>query len=577
MRNEIDFRRLIISAVLIGTLVFVVLPSVNAAVIMLSKNTVPPDAVYFVGDTVFYELQVSNPDPTYGCTVDIYDILPNGTWLMLANDLYLNSFGSLGDSWTTNLSMVINEEDVVNGSVINTLYVVGENGIGEPIEGWSVIGSPVASYPPEFAFAWEPVDCLNLSFSGWASDPANITNHTWDFGDSSTLGPIPGAPGTVYHFYPLCGYRLVKLSGYDNEGAYNETTEVVYVPCGPIAIVMISPSCFEPNGTLITFDGSYSYADYSPLCYNWMFSDGVSGSSDDQAITTRGVNNTIAASLTVVDDWGCMSIHTVQIDLCPYTHTDVGATVDIELSDPSDLEPYLPPETNLSNSIVITVNVTDDTLENSTDDAYTDITINVGELLDVATCEVYKEGSGFLPEVGDVKTLPTVKPPGEAKFARDEANNSIIVRLYVGDPLLAVVPSSAEDVFDTEEGTYPSISGTHNGTITPSCNISVNRLYTYPCPGTGGHTEYVKIRNSTGWNVTSTWNGYVGDWRNITFNESFVLYENETYNYTLKTGSYPQIIHESPFNATGGTIRCTSFEDANEEVHTDWIPAIRLE
>jgi hypothetical protein len=73
------------------------------------------------------------------------------------------------------------------------------------------------------------------------------------------------------------------------------------------------------------------------------------------------------------------------------------------------------------------------------------------------------------------------------------------------------------------------------------------------------------------------WNGYTGDWHNITFNETFVLYENKTYNYTIKTGSYPQMIHESPFDATGGTITCTNFTDANGVVYYDWIPAIRLE
>jgi hypothetical protein len=40
---------------------------------------------------------------------------------------------------------------------------------------------------------------------------------------------------------------------------------------------------------------------------------------------------------------------------------------------------------------------------------------------------------------------------------------------------------------------------------------------------------------------------------------------------------YPQIIHEPSWNAIGGVITCTAFEDANGNVHTDWIPAIRLE
>ena len=142
--------------------------------------------------------------------------------------------------------------------------------------------------------------------------------------------------------------------------------------------------------------------------------------------------------------------------LSPYTHTDVGVTVDVELSEPSEIDPLLPPSTDISNAIVINVNVIDDTPENPNDDAYTDITINAGEL-DVETCEVYKEGVGFLPEVGDVATLPTID--GNASFSRDVANNSVIVRLYVGDPLLGIIPSlSALPVhnLDTDED-FPTI------------------------------------------------------------------------------------------------------------------------
>ena len=257
-------------------------------------------------------------------------------------------------------------------------------------------------------------------------------------------------------------------------------------------------------------------------------------------------------------------------------HTDVGVTVEVEVANATDIAPYLPPDTDLSNATIIRVNVTDDTPENATDDAYTDISLNVCAL-GVETCQVFKAGYGFLLEVEDVTTLPTVKPPGVAKFARDMANNTVIVRLYAGDPLLAVVPPlSEEKIFDTGKGDYPSIAGTHNGTIMPSYNITVSKLYTYPCAGTGGHAEYANIYNDS-WSVeTLPWNGYTGDWHNLSFTESFMLYENETYNYTIKTGSYPQIIHETPFNATGGKITCDKFTDANGRVHYDWIPAIRL-
>ena len=131
--------------------------------------------------------------------------------------------------------------------------------------------------------------------------------------------------------------------------------------------------------------------------------------------------------------------------------------------------------------------------------------------------------------------------------------------------------------FDTGNGTYPSIMGAHNGTITPNKYITVNKMYTYPCSGTGGHSEYVRIWNSSGWNVTARWDGYRGDWHNITFNDSFTLQAGIEYNYTIKTGSYPQIIHKKEFNATGGTITCSEFIDANGKKYNDWIPAIRLE
>ena len=143
-----------------------------------------------------------------------------------------------------------------------------------------------------------------------------------------------------------------------------------------------------------------------------------------------------------------------------------------------------------------------------------------------------------------------------------------------GDWLPLVAPAFV--IFDTGKGTYPAIPGTHNGTITPFYDITVSKLYTYPCAGTGGHTEYVKLWNSTDWTVTATWVGYNGDWHNLSFNNTCMLYANATYNYTIHTGSYPQIIHEQSWNATGGVITCEEFVDTNGKRHDGWIPAIRL-
>ncbi len=132
-------------------------------------------------------------------------------------------------------------------------------------------------------------------------------------------------------------------------------------------------------------------------------------------------------------------------------------------------------------------------------------------------------------------------------------------------------------VFDTamSEYPYPSMCGTHNGTLTPNQTITVSQLYTYSCPGTCGHTERVTIWNDMGVIVEANWTGDRGDWRNITF-DAVTLVAGETYNYSFCTGSYPQIIHERTANVTGGTITCSQFTDANGKVFYNWIPAIIL-
>jgi hypothetical protein len=135
----------------------------------------------------------------------------------------------------------------------------------------------------------------------------------------------------------------------------------------------------------------------------------------------------------------------------------------------------------------------------------------------------------------------------------------------------------ATPVFDTGEGTYPSISGTHKGTITPYTDIPVQMMYTYSCTGTGGHSKYVKIENAT-WSVNATWTGYTSEYHNIVFREPFTLYADKTYKYTISTGSYPMIIHAQNHTvlSDSGVIRCDTFVDANGGAHSDWIPAIKL-
>ena len=135
--------------------------------------------------------------------------------------------------------------------------------------------------------------------------------------------------------------------------------------------------------------------------------------------------------------------------------------------------------------------------------------------------------------------------------------------------------------FDTDSGTYPSISGAHNGTITSNQTINVSKMFTYSCSGTGGHSEYVALYNATTGDeiANGTWTGYqgAGDYHYIIFENSFLLKKDATYNYTVRTGSYPQIHHTSALPTANGWINCTEFTDANGKKYNNWIPAIRLE
>jgi C1A family cysteine protease len=141
---------------------------------------------------------------------------------------------------------------------------------------------------------------------------------------------------------------------------------------------------------------------------------------------------------------------------------------------------------------------------------------------------------------------------------------------------LTIEPINLTRVFDTGAGSYPSIAGRHTGTITLNHSMLVHRLLTYPSPGTGGRAVSVQIGNAT-WNVTASGHDYSSDWQNITFNEPLILRGNQTYNYTIITDSYPQLIHAPSMSVTGGTITCTSFVDANGKAQSPRIPAIRLE
>ncbi len=146
---------------------------------------------------------------------------------------------------------------------------------------------------------------------------------------------------------------------------------------------------------------------------------------------------------------------------------------------------------------------------------------------------------------------------------------------YTAARIVNVIAETAAQtsLYSDAVGSYLGVTNTQEDTIT------IQKMYTYSCPGTGGHSEYATFYDLNGTKLgEGRWNGYQAPYlQYITFDDQFTLEIGETYNYTIKTGSYPQIIHKHSHTADNGTITCTEFTDANGNTYDDWIPAIRLE
>lgn len=207
----------------------------------------------------------------------------------------------------------------------------------------------------------------------------------------------------------------------------------------------------------------------------------------------------------------------------------------------------------------------------------TTTTINIAGKKDVS---VYGEAVDGATSVNLESTMSvSVTADSDGYFGLNLSTSGVPVGEYVlsADGLQKTVQVIAPPpLFDTGSGTYPSTSGVHHGSIVPNTTFNVSTLYTYPCPGTGGHSEFVRIYNESGTIAEGHWNGYQDDYHNITITPSVTLLADHTYNYTIVTSSYPQIIHAKSKNVKGGTITCSSFVDANGKVYYDWIPAITL-
>jgi len=118
-------------------------------------------------------------------------------------------------------------------------------------------------------------------------------------------------------------------------------------------------------------------------------------------------------------------------------------------------------------------------------------TINIASSPSGAAIELDGASTSYTTNV----TIPDVSPGTHTiKLTLDgypDWSTNLSVTAGGISEVYATLTPTPQIKFDTGTGTYPSISGTYNGTFTPTQTITVSKLYTYPCAGTGGHSEHV--------------------------------------------------------------------------------------
>jgi len=310
-----------LALIMIASIFAAIAPSTTAGVDALAgfslyKNTDPAGETYMAGDPIDYIIRATN-DGDNNCTVDIWDVLPNGTIIYLEND----SFFTVNQVKWYNFSSTV-QADWIDGndSFVNTVHATGFDTIPDEINATMGKTSYVeVEQPPNLVVTFRGTDCLEVEFDGSASTVAagrEFANHRWYFGDTTNTTNLTGAPGIVTHTYSECGPYIVKLEAWDNESAYNYTEEPIAVSCEPTARADATPGCFESTGTTIEFNGSASTAAAGRTIVNYSWN--ISGTVSYGAVTTREVNGTdaVTATLTVTDDLNCTNTTTAEVVVC---------------------------------------------------------------------------------------------------------------------------------------------------------------------------------------------------------------------------------------------------------------------
>ncbi len=195
----------------------------------------------------------------------------------------------------------------------------------------SPVNKFVIAYKPVANFTYSPfipTELDNVTFDASASydSDGSIVNYTWDFGDGNI-----GYGKIVTHRYALDGNYTVRLTVYDNDGAWDIMERGIFVAnIPPVANFSFSP--LQPIvGQIIQFNDSSYDPDGDIYIWRWDFGDGtiLEGGTKYQnpthAYTKDGVFN---VTLTVTDNDYASSNITKQIvvlDIYPPEISNISA------------------------------------------------------------------------------------------------------------------------------------------------------------------------------------------------------------------------------------------------------------
>ena len=525
---------------------------------------------YLFGETSFnYTVSASYHEGTYNFSGLLIDIDKNESEVGGDKELVVESASAVA-------TRALPAEPVSAGATFT---------VGIEASGYGVMGQVVETLPAGFVYVTSTLD----------PDSVAVVDNTiifYLFGDSSFNYTVM-ASNTVgtYYFsgilkddykkeYNVGGDAEMKVEEAEEKATATRTLPEEPVPTGERFTVDIEASHYGVRGYVVeTLPEGFGYEDST------LNPERVEVNEDTVEFTLRG-EPSFAYTVTASDTEGTYTFRGILIDEDDNEYDISGdKEIVIEAQEVATAARTLPAEPVTPDAtFIVEIEASGYGIMGQVAETLPEGFVYVTSTLDPGAVEFYAGNNSVTFVLLDETSFAyTVKAPdieGIYTFSgilKDDYKKDYEVG---GDTELVI--GSASGLFDTGASAhpYPSIAGWHEGTIQPERDITVHKMYTYPCAGTGGHSEYAAFYNAaTGEEIANgTWKGYAaGNYHYIEFEMPFDLHENETYKYTIKTGSYPQIIHEKSKPVGGGAITCTEFTNANGETYEDWIPAIRLE